>query len=105
VKALKSLLPSLSHINPDGWEAIPPLALFAYCCSAFHNAPGDKPFYLEHGRNPVMPGNQSLGLQNRRNRYDNHDLWILRLSFSSVWNCRNIELYECKVIQGKAISE
>ena len=65
VKALKSLLRSISADNPTDWEANVPLALFAYR-SAFHSAIGDKPFYLEHGRDPVLPGNLSLGLENAR---------------------------------------
>mmetsp|Transcript_18225 Transcript_18225/g.23573 ORF Transcript_18225/g.23573 Transcript_18225/m.23573 type:complete len:1805 (-) Transcript_18225:1615-7029(-) len=104
VKALKNLLRSLSHINPDGWEAILPLALFAYR-SAFHKALGDKPFYLEHGRDPVMPGNLSLGLQNRRSRYDNRDLRMFtvelqqRMEHAFDLTARNLQITQDSYMQ------
>ena len=65
VKALKNLLHSLVANHPHHWEQYVPYALFAYR-TALHKSIGDKPFYLEHSRDAVLPGNLSLGLENSR---------------------------------------
>lgn len=69
VQSLKALLRSIAFNDVDNWKRKVPLAVFAYNTAASPTT-GEKPFFVVHGREPILPGPVNTALSYARIRGD-----------------------------------
>jgi hypothetical protein len=91
-QTMMKMLKPLVELAPEEWDQSLNAALFAYR-TAVHATTGDTPFYLTHGRDPDLPGENPLNATTRATDPRSHAAELLRtLSATWVETARHIEL-------------